>query len=232
LTVVTALTAQDTRGVRELKAVETGLVARQAEVLLEDLPIAAIKIGVMGSSQNVATIARVASRHRSVPVVLDPVLTSGRGDPLTDEGVQQAMRRELFPLVCVLTPNSQEARRLADDDRSPASADLAECARRLAGRGCEYVLITGTHEPAPDVVNRLYRGSELVREDRWPRLPGEYHGSGCTLASAIAAQLARGREVAEAVAIAQRFTWDALAAGFRPGAGQHLPDRFFGCHDA
>src|SRR5438876_426336 len=104
---------------------------------------------------------------------------------------------------------------------------LTECARRLLQLGCEYVLVTGTHEAGVEVVNTLYAGGTVVREDRWQRLPASYHGSGCTLASAIAAALANGLEVAEAVRDAQEYTWQALAGGFRPGMGQLLPDRFF-----
>src|SRR5204863_3487999 len=121
----------------------------------------------------------------------------------------------------VLTPNSIEARRLA-----APQTDLAACAGRLLERGCQYVLITGTHEATEEVVNTLYDRRGVVREDRWPRLPGDYHGSGCTLASAIAAHLAQGAEPAEAVRAAQDFTWHALAAGFRAGRGQLLPQRF------
>ena len=106
--------------------------------------------------------------------------------------------------------------------------DLAACARALADHGCEYVLITGTHLAGAEVVNTLYDESGVVREDRWPRLPHEYHGSGCTLASAIAAYLARGLEPPQAVGEAQRFTWQALAAGFAAGRGQLLPNRLCG----
>jgi hydroxymethylpyrimidine/phosphomethylpyrimidine kinase len=90
------------------------------------------------------------------------------------------------------------------------------------------VLITGTHEPGAEVVNTLYDRTGVLREDRWPRLPGSYHGSGCTLASALAALLALGRSVEEAAREAQDYTWKTLAAAFRPGAGQSIPDRFFG----
>jgi hydroxymethylpyrimidine/phosphomethylpyrimidine kinase len=98
----------------------------------------------------------------------------------------------------------------------------------MLGAGCRYVLVTGTHDEGADVVNRLHDASGLVREDRWPRLAGSYHGSGCTLASAIAAALAKGLSIPEAVHDAQEYTWQALAAGFRPGAGQYIPQRFFG----
>jgi len=120
----------------------------------------------------------------------------------------------------VLTPNSIEARRLAGE------SNLAACARRLIDDGCKYVLITGAHEAGDEVVNTLYDATGVVREDRWQRLNGEYHGSGCTLASAIAARLAHGTRVVDAVREGQDFTWHALAAGFRAGHGQLLPQRF------
>ena len=100
-------------------------------------------------------------------------------------------------------------------------------AARLLEAGCDYVLVTGTHEPGEQVVNVLYDAGGVVREDRWPRLPGSYHGSGCTLASAVAAALANGLGVPEAAREAQEYTWQALAAGFRTGAGQAIPDRFY-----
>ena len=93
--------------------------------------------------------------------------------------------------------------------------------------GCEYVLITGTHEATPQVVNTLYAKSGVVRTDTWPRLPGSYHGSGCTLASAIAAMLANGLDLPEAVREAQDYTWQTLKKAYRPGMGQFLPDRLF-----
>jgi len=150
------------------------------------------------------------------------VLASGRGDRLADEDAIEALRVSILPRTTVLTPNSIEARWLTGE------RDLAACARALADRGCEYVLITGTHEEGAEVVNTLYDERGVVREDRWPRLPQSYHGSGCTLASAIAAYLAHGREPAQAVGEAQRFTWQALAAGFAAGRGQWLPNRFYG----
>lgn len=93
--------------------------------------------------------------------------------------------------------------------------------------GCKYVLITGTHENMPQVVNDLYNEDGVIRSDRWDRLPGSYHGSGCTLASRVAAGLAGGLSVDDAVREAQDYTWETLAAGFRPGMGQFIPDRFF-----
>ena len=220
LSVVTALTAQDTNGVARVLPVEAAWIAQQAKRLLDDIAVAAFKAGMLGSAANVRAVSEIVAAHAETPFVVDPVLASGRGDPLADEAAIEALRESLLPRTTVLTPNSIEARRLAGE------RDLAACARALAADGCEYILITGTHEAGAEVVNTLYDESGVVREDRWPRLPHDYHGSGCTLASAIAAYLAHGLEPAQAVAEAQRYTWQALAAGFAAGSGQRLPNRF------
>jgi hydroxymethylpyrimidine/phosphomethylpyrimidine kinase len=220
LSVVTGLTVQDTRGVARMMSVESDWVRSQAQHLLADVPVAAFKTGVLGSAANVRVVTEIAASQASVPLVVDPVLASGRGDPLAADEAVEAMRRYLLARTTVLTPNSIEARRLAGESK------LAACARRLLDYGCKYVLITGAHEATDDVVNTLYDAAGMVREDRWKRLPGEYHGSGCTLASAIAARLAQGAAVRDAVREAQEFTWRALEAGFRAGGGQLLPQRF------
>lgn len=224
LSVLTGLTVQDTRGVESLLAIEPAWVESQARRVLEDMPVAAFKLGVLGSVRNAETIAAILAEHPRTPVVLDPVLASGRGDTLADSETVQTLRTSLLPRTTVLTPNSLEARRLAG---AAADSDLRECARALADLGCKYVLVTGTHESGAEVINTFYGARGVVREDRWQRLPGSYHGSGCTLASAIAAFLARGLDVERAVRQAQEYTWQSLAAGFSPGRGQAIPDRFF-----
>ena len=224
LSVLTGLTAQDTRGVESLLAIEPAWVERQARRVIEDIPVAAFKLGVLGAARNAQVIAAILAEHPRTPVVLDPVLASGRGDALADADTIQVLRDALLPCTTVLTPNSLETRRLAG---AAPDADLPECARALASLGCKYVLVTGTHEAGAEVVNTLYDARGVVREDRWRRLPGSYHGSGCTLASALAAMLARGLEVPEAAQAAQAYTWKTLEAGFQPGHGQYLPDRFF-----
>jgi hydroxymethylpyrimidine/phosphomethylpyrimidine kinase len=236
LSVITALTVQDTLGVSSVLAIDAEWVEDQARELLEDMHVAAFKIGLLGSVENIAVIAEILSDYPDIPLVLDPVLASGRGDAFADDEMISALRELLLPQTTILTPNSIEARRLAevDDDTDDADTDdagqalpLIECARRLLGFGCEYVLVTGTHENSLQVVNTLYGETGLIRSDAWDRLPGSYHGSGCTLASAIAANLAHGLPVDEAVRDAQDYTWQTLAAGFRPGMGQYIPDRFF-----
>ncbi len=228
LSVVTALTIQDTRGVEDVLHIDADWVADQARALLEDMPVAVFKLGMLGSAEVVSVIAEILADYPDVPLVLDPVLASGRGDALADEETIDAIRELLLPQTTILTPNSIEARRLAlDEDVDDDDPELAECAGRLVAAGCEYVLVTGTHENTQQVVNVLYAEKGVVRSDAWERLPGSYHGSGCTLASAIAANLANGLEIGDAVRDAQDYTWQALAAGFRPGMGQFIPDRFF-----
>ena len=229
LSVVTALTVQDTLGVAGVLPIDSEWVSDQARQLLEDMPVDAFKIGVLGSVENIAAIAEIVSDYPDIPLILDPVLASGRGDELATADMTRALRELLLPQTTILTPNSVEARRLADvdDDGEDDAPDLAACAARLVAQGCEYVLVTGTHEPTPKVVNTLYGKDGVVRADSWPRLPGTYHGSGCTLASAIAAMLASGLDLGEAVREAQEYTWQTLQKAYRPGMGQWLPDRLF-----
>ena len=228
LSVITALTVQDTVGIESVLAVDAEWVEDQARALLEDMPVDVFKIGLLGSVENIAVIAGILSDYPDIPLVFDPVLASGRGDELADDDMISAIREMLLPQTAILTPNSLEARRLAatgheDEHELP----LDECARQLIALGCEYVLLTGTHENTPQVVNDLYNVAGRVRSDCWERLPGSYHGSGCTLASAVAASLAHRLAVSDAVREAQDYAWRTLAAGFRPGMGQFIPDRFF-----
>jgi len=226
LSCVTAITIQDTMGIEDIMPLDPEWVADQARAVLEDMPVAAFKLGVLGSIETIAMIAEVVSDYPEIPLILDPVLASGRGDELATEDMIQGLRELLVPQTTIITPNSTEARRLAGED-ADEDADLAECAKRLTASGCEYVLITGTHENTPQVINTLYGQEGVIRSDSWQRLPGSYHGSGCTLASAIAAAIANGLSVAEAVKDAQEYTWQTLKAAFRPGMGQHIPDRLF-----
>ena len=228
LSVITAITVQDTVGVDDVMALDPGWVADQARAVLEDMPVHVFKIGMLGSVENIATIAEIVSDYPDIPVVLDPVLSSGRGDEFANEDMILAMRELLFPQTTIITPNSIEARRLVQDEMEDSDElDLEQCGERILHMGYEYVLITGAHENTRQVTNTLYTGSGVVRSDVWQRLTGSYHGSGCTLASAIAATIANGLPVSDGVYEAQEYTWQALKSGFHPGMGQYLPDRLF-----
>lgn len=227
LTALTALTVQDTTGVRSVHPVSAELLEQQARAVLEDMPVAAFKVGVLASVENVLAVAEITSDYPETPLVFDPVLTSGRGDELSGEEIISAIREILLPQTTLLTPNAPEARRLAesDDDESEPSIDI--CAQRLIEMGVQYVLITGTHENTAQVINTLYGPEGVIRRDEWERLPGSYHGSGCTLASAITGCLAGGASLEDAVRDGQDYTWQTLKNGFHAGMGQLIPDRFF-----
>ena len=227
LSVITAITIQDSLGVDDIFPLDAEWVADQARAVLEDMPVAAFKIGMLGSVECIAAIAEIVSDYPDIPLILDPVLSSGRGDELASENMIAALCDMLIPQTTLITPNSMEARRLTVDEDNDENPALDECATRLISLGCEYVLITGTHENTPQVINTLYGEQGRLVSHSWQRLPGSYHGSGCTLASAIAAAVAQGMDIVEATKDAQDFTWHALQAGFRPGMGQYIPDRLF-----
>ena len=238
LSVVTGITVQDTVGVESVMALDADWVNDQARTILEDVQIAAFKLGLLGSVENIAVIAEIVADYPDVPLIIDPILTSGRGDELANEEMQAAMCELLFPQATLITPNSLEARRLAfyEDTDEILHTSLDESAIRLLEMGAEYVLITGTHERSVDVVNSLFGSnsngaSGLIKAYHWERLAGSYHGSGCTLTSAIAACLAHGLSMEEAIQEAQEYTWQTLKNGFRPGMGQFIPDRFFWARD-
>lgn len=234
LSVITGITVQDTVGVESVMPLDADWINDQARTILEDVSVSAFKLGLLGSVENVAIIAEIVADYPDVPLIIDPILTSGRGDELSNEEMQAAMCELLFPQATLITPNSLEARRLAyyDEGDEVKHSSLEECALRLLEMGAEYVMITGTHERSIDVVNSLY-GMQLsnmpglIKDYHWERLPGSYHGSGCTLTSAITACLAHGLSIEEAVHEAQEFTWQTLRHSFRPGMGQFIPDRFF-----
>lgn len=228
--VITALTVQDTHNVQALLPVAPTHVLAQARAVLEDIPVAAFKVGVIGSADNAAALRALFAAHPTIPVVLDPVLAAGGGAELASAALIQAIQTLLLPLTTVLTPNSVEARRLA-----PEADTLAACAMALLARGCRYVLITGGHEAelSDEVFNTLYGNNRVLETWRWPRLPGSHHGSGCTLASAIAALLAQGHapyseeSIGSAIHRAQHYVWQALQASYRVGGGQQIPNRLF-----
>ena len=220
--VITALTIQDTRDVLESTPLSAAQVTAQARAVLADLPVSAFKIGMLGSAENAAAIDAILQDYPDLPMVLDPVLASGSGTALGKDDLLASLRSMLVPRATVVTPNSLEARTLAAHNGS-----LDDCALALLEQGADYVLITGTHEKTTHVINTLYHEQQLLESFTWDRLAHSYHGSGCTLAAAIAGLLAHGLDPFQAVHEAQEFTWNALRQGDRPGKGQYLPDRLF-----
>jgi hydroxymethylpyrimidine/phosphomethylpyrimidine kinase len=227
LPVVSCITVQDTCDVLAVETVHPDLLIQQARAVLEDLPVDAIKIGLLSSEENVEAVHELLADYPDIPVVLDPIISAGGGKLLCTEGAIEAMKELLFPYTTVLTPNSEEARLLVPgcDNSQSAISSLLEM-------GCKWVLLTGTHENTPEVINHLYSDSGEHKQLSWPRLEHSYHGSGCTLSSAIAGLLAQGLDVVDAVAQAQDFTWHALQKGYRLGMGQLHPNRLFWAEEA
>ncbi|UCE89814.1 MAG: hydroxymethylpyrimidine/phosphomethylpyrimidine kinase [Pseudomonadota bacterium] len=220
--VVTALTVQDTKRLQRFVATDSLLLVEQARAVLEDMTVGAIKIGMVGSVAVAEVLHSLLVDYPDVPVVLDPVLAAGGGGELAGDETIAAVKSLLLTQTTILTPNSVEARALAHE-----ADTLDACAQQLQNLGCEYVLITGAHEPTEQVVNVLYGNYRRLETFRWPRLPHSYHGSGCTLAAAIAGLLAQGREPFTAVHEAQEYAWETLRHGYRIGRGQMIPNRLF-----
>ena len=217
-TLITALTVQNSRNVSGFQLTPIDLLEQQAEALLADYQFQAVKIGMTGSVEMVEWIADLLARLPGVPVVLDPVLAAEAGGSLARGDLGEAMLTRLAPLTTVLTPNLPEAELLAGVPGVQAAG------ARIAERCGRAVLVTGTHDDTDQVSNHLFDGERRQHWD-WPRLPEVYHGSGCTLASAMACRLARGDHLEQAAEQAQRWLHQALRHAWRPGGGQYVPDR-------
>lgn len=199
----------------------------QASVLFEDLPIVAIKIGLTGSVTCVDAIAHILQQQPTIPVVLDPVLASGDGTPLANTQLINAIKNSLLPLTTVLTPNTLEACQLAG---TAINSPIDEVGLALLEQGVSYALITGGHETntSNSISNRLFQRNKPTAVSKWPRQAGEFHGSGCTLASAIAAFIAKGEPINSAIELAQRYTDKAIKEALKLGKGQLFPNRING----
>ncbi len=220
LSVITVLTSQNSRGVVDFCCQPAEQVGRQLEVLLDDIPVHACKTGLLGHAETVQTVAEIL-KQRQIPLVVDPVLASGTGMTFASDMIIKAIMARLLPLSTVITPNSKEARQLTGQSRLDAAAN------DLLAAGAESVLITGTHEDTAEVENTLYICGGTAKHYSWTRLANEYHGSGCTLAARIAALLALGENLTDAVKHAQAYTWQTLAHAEAVGKGQWLPHRFY-----
>lgn len=217
-TLITGLTIQNTQNVTGFELTSLDLLRQQAELLLNDLSFSAVKIGMTGSAAIIRFIAELLDQMPGVPVVLDPVLAAEAGGSLGDASVPDALLTELFPKSALVTPNLPEAHALTQAE------DIDLSGQRLLDAGCLSALITGTHDDTEQVCNHLFLRSE-TRRWQWPRLPGSFHGSGCTLASACAARLAHGDSLIDAVASAQDYVARALSEAWQAGSGQLIPQR-------
>ena len=217
LSVITAITSQNTRGVSAVHAVPLTHIRSQLAALFDDFPIAAVKTGMLGSAAITRLVAREMAVRKPAWLVVDPVMIATSGARLLDEDAVEALTEELIPLADLLTPNLPEAEALLGHPiKTAAQFNAAGEALLMLGAGA--VLLKGGHVKGNEVVDRYYDARGML-ELRHPRLPLEGHGTGCTLASAIAAELACGRSPRSAVRRAVAYVRRALQRGYRPGGG-------------
>ncbi len=220
--VCTALTIQDSQQVYGFETVRAELLLAQAEKVLADLPVKVIKCGMLGSVETIAVIRRIALAHPDIPLVLDPVLAANSGGNLTAGHFIQYLKT-LFPLATVITPNTVEAQRLAISPQHSSEQALID---DLFSQGARAIFLKGGHESGAMLNNRLYEHGSLTQSSQWPRLEGEFHGSGCTLAAAIAANLARDLSLGIAITRAEVWLHDVLQRADKPHEhGQSIPRR-------
>jgi hydroxymethylpyrimidine/phosphomethylpyrimidine kinase len=233
LSVVTALAIADTARIEDAQLIDADWVADQARVLLEDMPVAAFKIGHLGSVDTVAVLAEIVSDYPDVPFVFDPFISAMPHAGQDGEEVLVAMRELLVPQATLMLLSAHELARFGETWREPSTRDLlTQDAMHLVDLGCRHVLVTGAPAGMQEVANSLFNESGRLRHDAWPRQPGAYSGAGSTLSAAIAAMLANGLEVPEAALEAQEFLVAALANARRMGMGKLIPDRLFWARDA
>jgi hydroxymethylpyrimidine/phosphomethylpyrimidine kinase len=221
MTAITALTAQNTLGVRSIHAVPLPHLADQIDAVIEDIGTDAVKIGMLHSADTVRTVASALVRHRLTKVVLDPVMVATSGARLIDDQAIAVLVRELFPLATLVTPNLDEAALLVGRPLT-SEADMEAAARQLIAQGAPAVLVKGGHLAGDQVSDLLLARDGAPHWMRAPRIPTpNTHGTGCTLSSAIASHLALGADLGEAVARARDYVRGALEAGarVRTGAG-------------
>jgi hydroxymethylpyrimidine/phosphomethylpyrimidine kinase len=217
---ITAVTAQDTRGVAAIEVLSARMVRAQSETVLDDFRIGVVKTGMLATPALVRVVAAALARRPRLRLVLDPVLVATTGATLGDARLADAIRRHLLARAELVTPNWPEALRLLDLGAGALDPGDArhDAACRLRAAGADAVLVKGGHLGGRRVEDLLLDASGVHRHEH-PRIPGEGHGTGCTLATAAACALARGFDRGDAVAIAIDYVQRALTAGYRPGRG-------------
>ena len=218
-TVVTSLTAQNTKLFHGHYPQSPDDFTAQVQLVLDDMAVAGCKIGALGDAKLVDATARLIT-DKNFPIVLDPVLCSTTGYNFADHDLSKQIATKLLPITTVVTPNLSEAKQLSGE------SNLRLIAKKLLQYGCQAVLITDVYDTDDKIVNHLYHGDEFD-EFVWQRLPGYYHGSGCTLSSAIATLLAKGNCLNVAIQQAQQYTWKTLQHALQIGEKQRHPNRFY-----
>ena len=223
--VLTAITAQNTVGVTGVHEIPVDMVAAQIEAVVTDIGADAVKTGMLSSTEIIETVARELDRLRVGPLVVDPVMVAKSGDRLLREDAVEAMRRRLLPLATVVTPNIPEAETLADM-KITSGADARRAAETIVGHGARAVVVKGGHLSGPPV--DLFYDGRAFHELNAARIETRNtHGTGCTFASAIAAGLAKGLDLLEAVELAKEYVTEAIKRSFEIGQGHGPLNHFY-----
>lgn len=226
--VVTALTAQNTRGVQAIHDVPAEFIAAQIDSVFSDLAVSATKIGMLSQVPVIEAVASGLDRHKVGNVVLDPVMVATSGDRLLNPGAVSALRRLLFPRAALVTPNLLEAAALLDQPVAMGEDDMLAQGQRLVGEGARAVLMKGGHGTGETSLDLLVTSEGVVRLEAARIDTLNTHGTGCTLSSAIAAGLAKGFPLGQAVSEAKDYVTAAIAASGRLSIGKgHGPTHHF-----
>ena len=226
--VITALTAQNTRGVTGIHDVPPEFIAAQMDAVFSDLNVGAVKIGMLSQSETIKAVAAGLERHKARNVVLDPVMIAASGDRLLAPEAIAVLRHVLIPRALLITPNLPEAAALLDAPLATTEPEMREQAEKLLGQGAQAVLIKGGHAEGAESVDFLVQPTTVARLSAGRIATSNTHGTGCTLSSAIAAGLAKGLDLSEAVREAKAYVTAAIAASDRLKIGHgHGPVHHF-----
>ena len=218
LPIITTLTVQNTQRVSFLEATNNSLIEAQFKSIEEDIDFKVVKIGLLGSLSQIKTISKLLSKRSGLSIVLDPIIVSSSENELSTDSMIDTMKNELIPLCSILTPNLSELSRLAPDlDEQSAVSSL----------DCPWILVTTSDSSEVEIEHRLYHHSKLIRKFSYKKLPGSYHGSGCTLSSAISALMATDVLIEDACKMALDYTYQTLLSAKKIGKMQYHPNRTY-----
>lgn len=226
LPIASCLTVQNTSGVSAVSPVKNDLIQQQATAIIQDMEIAACKIGAIANQHTAHIIAEIITDFPSIPVVYDPVLIPSQGKAFADSTTLEAIQHALLPKVDIITPNHSELTQLTHTNHQHThSPTLMENVHTLCQLGAKHILLTGGDTESIDVNNMLFDHNTLVKTYTWKRLTHRYHGSGCTMSSALACYLALGESIPDASLHAQLYTYETLKHAQALGHGQMIPTR-------
>jgi len=225
MSVVTAITAQNTVGLQRIEPLPPDLVAAQLISVLGDIGVDTAKTGMLFKRETIEIVTQVLDEFGTKKIVVDPLIKAGTGEALLEGDALEALKTLLFPIARVVTPNLEEAATLCGEPISDL-ASMKEAAKRIKEFGPEYVLLKGGHLPGTHVFDVIYDGSKMEVKDTL-RIPGEgFHGIGCTMSAAITAGLAKGQDVREAIEAAHRYLLSSIRNSFRLGKGRRPLNHF------